>query len=86
MELNELEPQTYVVDLWLSDLTTLVGGRENLSSESAWESNPPTRLVTPSNRFEDGGQHRPTPTLVAHATEASPARQAGHCDLFGASA
>lgn len=38
------------------------------SGESAWESNPPARLVTPPNRFEDGDQHRPTPALVGNAT------------------
>ena len=76
MELTEVEPHTFVVDVWLYDLASLVGGRETVVSESAWESNPPARLVTPPNRFEDGGQHRPTPALVPYATERARLRQA----------
>jgi len=34
------------------------------SGKSAWESNPPTRLVTPFARFEDEDSHRTTCALV----------------------
>ncbi len=35
-----------------------------INGESAWESNPPTTLVTPPTRFEDEGHHRATPALA----------------------
>jgi len=39
--------------------------RESGSFESAWESNPPARLVTPPTGFEDQGSHRATSALAA---------------------
>jgi len=32
--------------------------------ESAWESNPPMKLVTPPSRFEDEDSHRATSALA----------------------
>ena len=42
------------------------------SGKSAWESNPPTRLVTPFARFEDEDSHRTTCALAGSI--ASPIR------------
>ncbi len=39
--------------------------RESSAFESTWESNPPARLVTPPNGFEDRGSHRATSALGA---------------------
>ncbi len=63
--LVEEAPRTYTVELKLYTPESLLI-REFTTSESAWESNPPAKLVTPPNRFEDGGQHRPTPTLACY--------------------
>jgi len=44
---------------------------EHLNSQhyvgkSAWESNPPAKLVTPLTRFEDEDSHRTTCALTAY--------------------
>lgn len=36
--------------------------------KSAWESNPPAKLVTPLTRFEDEDSHRTTCALTEHCT------------------
>ncbi len=74
--------RSYVGILVYSTVTLEITLRwKSQRGESAWESNPPARLVTPPNRFEDGGQHRPTPTLISNATEARDVRQVNglHC-------
>jgi DNA invertase Pin-like site-specific DNA recombinase len=63
-ELQEQKRGTYRVKLWLYREEFLLF-RENVSFESAWGSNPPTRLVTPPTGFEDQGSHRATSALVS---------------------
>jgi hypothetical protein len=39
------------------------------TGKSAWESNPPTKLVTPFARFEDEDSHRTTCALVTYCNK-----------------
>jgi hypothetical protein len=54
----------YHIELWLYREEFLLF-RESVANESAWGSNPPTRLVTPPTGFEDQGSHRATSALVS---------------------
>jgi DNA invertase Pin-like site-specific DNA recombinase len=68
--LMQHSPQEYFIRLWLYDAEKGVG-REIGTNESAWESNPPAKLVTPPTGFEDQDSHRATSALVA---DCSPGR------------
>ncbi len=55
--LREKAPGEFHVEVQLYEI------RQSLLHESAWESNPPAKLVTPPTRFEDEGSHRATSAL-----------------------
>jgi hypothetical protein len=54
----------FTIEIWLSDALNGLFS-EIATFESAWGSNPPTRLVTPPTGFEDQGSHRATSALVS---------------------
>lgn len=62
MVLIELERGRHTVEIWLHKAEYLLV-RQTLSHESAWESNPPTKLVTSPTGFEDQDSHRATSAL-----------------------
>jgi DNA invertase Pin-like site-specific DNA recombinase len=59
MTLREEAPGAYYVEVEVYEI------RETDAFESAWESNPPAKLVTPPTGFEDQDSHRATSALVA---------------------
>ena len=62
MTLRKEGPGAYYVEVEIYEI------RESVSLESAWESNPPAKLVTPPTRFEDEGSHPATSALAGHST------------------
>ncbi len=69
VEVLKVAPQNYTVKIWLPDAVNWQFS-EIVTHESAWESNPPAKLVTPPTRFEDEGDHRATSALGTHSTRA----------------
>ncbi|GAB4444914.1 MAG: hypothetical protein OHK0015_46740 [Chloroflexi bacterium OHK40] len=59
MTVRQEGPGAYYVEVEVYEI------RESGSFESAWESNPPAKLVTPPTGFEDQGSHRATSALAA---------------------
>src|SRR5690606_28068888 len=64
MTVRQEGPGAYYVEVEVYEI------RESGSFESAWESNPPARLVTPPTGFEDQGSHRATSALAHDCTQA----------------
>ena len=60
-ELRAADSGGYVV---ASQVYRVPQSRENGTTESAWESNPPARLVTAPTSFEDQDSHRATSALA----------------------
>lgn len=71
--LREKAPGEFHVEVQLYEI------RQSLLHESAWESNPPAKLVTPPIRFEDEGNHRATSALAKHCRWAGAACQTYVC-------
>lgn len=78
IEVSRQSKGRYSVKIWLYDAENLLVS-ESVMSESAWESNPPAKLVTPPTGFEDQGSHRATSALGADCSHrASVCQLAAH--------